>query len=82
MKTVSVGEAYAESGASPPALEAPARSTPLEDCPDLLADLARAQAIALATLATPVNADKNPLPVPDAWSWLALAATVRERRAS
>ena len=55
MKTATVGEAYAVSGGSPPALETLARSTPAELLPDLAADLARAQAIVLTRLITPTS---------------------------
>jgi hypothetical protein len=53
VRTATVGEGLGFSGGSPPTLDALARSTPAEHLPDLLADLARAQAIAFARLVTP-----------------------------
>jgi hypothetical protein len=47
-----------------PALDSLARSLPADRLPDLLADLARAQAIALARLVTPTSINKNLEPEP------------------
>jgi hypothetical protein len=56
MKELStVGEFFAESGGSPP-LESIARTFTTDRLPDLLADLARAQAIVLTRLITPAIA--------------------------
>jgi len=59
MKELSpVGEFFAESGGSPP-LESIARTFATDRLPDLLADLARAQAIVLTRLITPIQTTKN-----------------------
>jgi hypothetical protein len=47
---------------------------------NLVAEAARLHA--LARIASSVRTDKNPLPVPDAWSWLALAVIIRNTRAA
>ena len=60
MKTATVGEGLGFSGGSSPTLDALARSTPLEALPDLLADLARASAIATLRLHTPTVAPTEP----------------------
>jgi hypothetical protein len=59
VRTATVGEGLGFSGGSPPTLDALARSTPAEHLPDLLADLARAQAIVLTRLVRPIETSKK-----------------------